>query len=412
MKLQLLIALMWMASITQAQNFSKTSFSAQGFPFGMGFPAAIETSVKPSANDTLLTAYATSGSVSYVFSASKVKDKNIATRTLPGIISKLEQKAGKVSQKKTASLLGQTSTYIDYTNDKGSFISMHLLVIDRYIVQVYTLNKTAYLGAAQNDAFFNTLSMGNSNATNTSNISTNNINNNNNTNTTTNTNTAATNNGAWKLYDRAEIFDSKENKWFGCVVIKVNSNNTYRIAYDGYAETYDEDVPAERLKQPTSNTTPSNVPYIRVQKGGTVYVKGNLKKGQMMEDLEWAELSSMACWPGIRNVEFEGNHVGYWFDLPKKSIVKITVTPTSTKSRINIYGYSGFDLKKTPPEVSRCTSCEASHPTWIGEPNLSEPAKPQTIEFNTTTRHTFVYLAVAGARGVTEGDYTITITIQ
>lgn len=225
-------------------------------------------------------------------------------------------------------------------------------------------------------------------------------------------NAQTTNNSTWKLYDRGEIFDTKENKWFGCTIIKVNTDGTYRIAYDGYGDNYDEDLTADKIQKPTSNTTPENVPYIRVQKGNTVYIKGNLRNGQIMEDLEWAELSSMACWPGIRNVEFEGNHIGYWFDLPKKSIVKITVTPASTSSRINIYGYSGFDLKKTPPEVSRCVSCEASHPTWIGQPNLTEPSQPQTIEFNTTTRHTAVYIAVAGAKNVLQGDYTISINIE
>ena len=152
--------------------------------------------------------------------------------------------------------------------------------------------------------------------------------------------------------------------------------------------------------------------YVKAIKGQVVTILGDLKSGEIMEDLEWAESSSMACWVGIRNIEFEGNHVAYWFDLPKKSIVKITVTPANTSSRINIYGYSGFDFIKTPPDVSRCTTCEASFPEWIGQPNLSEPSKPKTIEFNATTIRNRVYFAVAGARGVTSGAYTITIELQ
>jgi hypothetical protein len=289
--------------------------------------------------------------------------------------------------------------------------------VERYIFQLYTLNKTGYLSDSQNAMFYNTLQLNlTSRVTNASNnqpaLNNTPIGNNQNITSSSNTANNTTTNSSWNVNDRAEIFDSKENKWFGCLILKVNTNGTYKIGYDGYAETYDEDVTPDRLKKPTSNTTPTNVPYVKAVKGTSVTIKGNLRNGQLMEDFEWAESSSMACWPGIRNIEFEGKHVAYWFDLPKKSIVKITVTPASSKSRINIYGYSGFDFIKTPPEVSRCTSCEASFPEWVGQPNLAEPSKPQTIEFNATTIRNRVYFAVAGAKGVLDGDYTITIDLQ
>jgi hypothetical protein len=285
------------------------------------------------------------------------------------------------------------------------------------------MTKNAYLNDNQNNAFFNSLqiSQGNNNSGSTnvvfkqgnnSNNPTNNPQQNNNQQTNASQPTQNAASGDWKVNDRAEIYDTKEKKWFGCLILKVNSNGTYKIGYDGYGDTYDEDVTADRLAKPTSNTTPANLQYVKAVKGQKIYIKGNLKSGQIMEDFEWAESSSMACWVGIRNIEFEGKHVAYWFDLPKKSIVKITVTPASSNSRINIYGYSGFDFIKTPPEVSRCTACEASFPEWIGQPNLSEPSKPQTIEFNATTIRNRVYFAVAGAKGVVEGDYTITIDMQ
>ena len=401
---------------TKAQTFTNTSFAADGFPVTAGFSGKIEKTITPSANDTSLTAYSTYLGVTYVLTVSKVKDKDFAVRTVPGIVKRLEDKASKVDLKKSASLLNETTTYMNYKNDKGSFISIHVFNSDRYIFQVYSLNKKEYLSDSKNNKFFSTVTLSTHSTSQNNQVNTNGSNSKIETGTTS-TNIVATSSvqsgttGVWKLYDRGEIFDAKENKWFGCIVIKENTDGTYKIAYDGYGENYDEDVTADRIKAPTSNTTPAHVPYIRAIKGKTVTVKGNLRTGIIMEDLEWAELSSMACWPGIRNVEFEGKHVGYWFDLPKKSIVKITVTPASTKTRINLYGYSGFDLKKTPPEVSRCTTCEASHPTWIGQPNLNEPAQPQTIEFNATTRHNFVYIAVAGAKNVIEGDYTLTIDI-
>lgn len=417
MKTYVTIALLLITSFSKAQSFNLTNFSTDGYPVSIGFPAKIEKTITPSANDTMLQAYASSSGVTYVLTVSKVKNKDFAERSVPGIIKRLETKATVVDLKKSSSVGSYSTTYLNYKNDKGSSISIHVFNVERYIFQLYTLNKTGYLSDSQNATFYNTLQLNlTSRVTSASNNQPafNNTPNANNQTTTNSANTAnnTTTNSSWNVNDRAEIFDSKENKWFGCLILKVNTNGTYKIGYDGYAETYDEDVTADRLKKPTSNTTPTNVPYIKAAKGTSVTIKGNLRNGQLMEDFEWAESSSMACWPGIRNIEFEGKHVAYWFDLPKKSIVKITVAPASSKSRINIYGYSGYDFIKTPPEVSRCTSCEASFPEWVGQPNLAEPSKPQTIEFNATTIRNRVYFAVAGAKGILDGDYTITIDLQ
>lgn len=417
MKTYVTIALLLITSFSKAQSFNTTNFSTDGYPVSIGFPAKIEKTITQSANDTMLQAYSSASGVTYVLTVSKVKNKEFAERSVPGIIKRLETKASVVDLKKSSNVGSYSTTYLNYKNDKGSSISIHVFSVQRYIFQLYTLNKTGYLSDSQNATFYNTLQL---NLTSRVTSAPNNqpaVNNTpaaNNQNITISTNTAnnTTTTSGWNVNDRAEIFDSKENKWFGCLILKVNINGTYKIGYDGYAETYDEDVTADRLKKPTSNTTPTNVPYVKAVKGTSVTIKGNLRNGQLMEDFEWAESSSMACWPGIRNIEFEGKHVAYWFDLPKKSIVKITVTPASTKSRINIYGYSGYDFIKTPPEVSRCTSCEASFPEWVGQPNLAEPSKPQTIEFNATTIRNRVYFAVAGAKDVLDGDYTITIDLQ
>lgn len=417
MKTYVTIALLLITSFSKAQSFNPTNFSTDGYPVSIGFPAKIEKTITPSANDTMLQAYSSASGVTYVLTVSKVKNKDFAERSVPGIIKRLETKATVVDLKKSSNVGSYSTTYLNYKNDKGSSISIHVFSVERYIFQLYTLNKTGYLSDSQNAMFYNTLQLNlTSRVTNSSNnqpaLNNTPIANNQNITSSANTANNTTTNSTWNVNDRAEIFDSKENKWFGCLILKANTNGTYKIGYDGYAETYDEDVTPDRLKKPTSNTTPANVPYVKAVKGTSVTIKGNLRNGQLMEDFEWAESSSMACWPGIRNIEFEGKHVAYWFDLPKKSIVKITVTPASSKSRINIYGYSGYDFIKTPPEVSRCTSCEASFPEWVGQPNLAEPSKPQTIEFNATTIRNRVYFAVAGAKGVLDGDYTITIDLQ
>ncbi len=421
MKTKLLIFFASITFISQAQTLSKTNFISDGYPITAGFPTKIDKSTKQSVNDTVLTVTSTSNGSTYALSCSKVKSTEIAVKSIPGIISRTEKKATRVDSKTTSTIDGKTSTLIKYVNDKGTNITLQLFQEGRIVYQAFILNKTAFVSDDIANAYFNSISLSKTiespknNTTTTASVTPNTTTPPTNTGATTNTlanNTTASTNTAWAVNDRAEIFDAKEKKWFGCIILKVNSNGTYKIGYDGYADTYDEDVAADRLNKPTSNTTPAKPSYVKAVKGQTITIKGNLKSGEIMEDLEWAESSSMACWVGIRNIEFEGNHVAYWFDLPKKSIVKITVTPSSDKKRINIYGYSGFDFIKTPPEVSRCTSCEASFPEWVGQPNLNEPSKPQTIEFNATTIRNRVYFAVAGAKGVTEGDYTITIELK
>jgi hypothetical protein len=417
--LMTLFAFALFISITNAQTFY--DFTSDGFPVGASFYSAPQKSIKPSANDTMLSASSAYKGITYGLNVSKTKNNAIAEKSVDGVMKRLREKANKVDAEKPVAVMNYQAKMIQYINQKGSFVTVYVFTEGRMLLQCLMISAKAYATENEATSFLNTIKImtGKSStaSTNSTPIATNTSSSNNNTSqntspvTTNNSSTAATNN-SWNVNDRAEIFDTKENKWFGCIILKVNSNGTYKIGYDGYADTYDEDVAANRLNKPTSNSTPAFPAYVKAIKGQTITLKGNLKNGSIMDDLEWAESSSMACWVGIRNIEFEGKHVAYWFDLPKKSIVKITVTPASTKSRINIYGYSGFDFIKTPPEVSRCTSCEAAFPEWIGQPDFTIPSKPQTIEFNATTIRNRVYFAVAGAKGVVEGDYTITIELQ
>ncbi|MBK6527855.1 MAG: hypothetical protein IPG07_21285 [Crocinitomicaceae bacterium] len=49
----------------------------------------------------------------------------------------------------------------------------------------------------------------------------------------TNTNSS----GQYAVNDRVEVLDASQNKWFGAIILKVNSDGTYLVAYDGYADT-------------------------------------------------------------------------------------------------------------------------------------------------------------------------------
>ncbi|MFN0202810.1 MAG: agenet domain-containing protein, partial [Bacteroidia bacterium] len=226
----------------------------------------------------------------------------------------------------------------------------------------------------------------------------------------------ATSKSNFVVGDRVEVFYKdpvRGDTWLPAMILKVQADGQYFVNYDAYAETYDEAVSADKVRQMNLNIQ-GKVQFIPVKKGQPISVNGNLSQGSIMEDLEWAENSSNACWVGIRNVEFEGNHVFYWFDLPKKSIVKITVVPKGNKPRVNVYGFVSFDFKFIPPDLPRCISCEAGFQQWVANnpPDFTKSAGDQSIEFNAISSRMKVFVGVAGAKGFTSGDYELKIEIR
>ncbi|WP_411823709.1 hypothetical protein [Leptospira sp. 'Mane'] len=212
----------------------------------------------------------------------------------------------------------------------------------------------------------------------------------------------------YKEGDRVEVLELKDGKYYSGVIKKIQKDG-FLIHYDGYADSFDEVVVSDRLK---SMSQIEGVSFIQSEKRKAVTVTGNLNSGHIMEDLEWAESSSMACWPGIRNIEFEGKQVFYWTDLPKKSELKITVKPKDPKKRINLYAFSGFDPKYIPPKVYGAVSCEASHPTWIGQPDFSKPSEPQSVELRAVGNPYRVFIAVSGAKDALDGEYELIIDLK
>ncbi|MCE9597936.1 MAG: hypothetical protein K8S54_08205 [Spirochaetia bacterium] len=208
----------------------------------------------------------------------------------------------------------------------------------------------------------------------------------------------------WQENDRVLV--KSKGKIYPAIIVEVQDAG-YLVSYDGYADSYNEVVKK-------SDVTPmkeiAGIEYIKTIPGKTVKINGSLKAGKIIKDLSWAERSDIACWPGIRNVEFKGNHVFYWIDIPERAITRITVTPKNGK-RINIYGYS-FDGRNIPPLKYGLQRCEASHPTWIGQPDFTKPPEPQSIEFSTVTRRDVIAIAVAGAKDVLDGEYELAIEIQ
>lgn len=209
--------------------------------------------------------------------------------------------------------------------------------------------------------------------------------------------------------ERCEI--EYKGDWLGGMIEAVNTDGSYTVSWDGYAESYNSKVEKSRLR---ALTPIKNVPYIVVKRDAeAVLVKGNIKDGSKI-DLKWAENSAVACFPGTRFKEFLGNHKFYWMDLPKNSQVFIRVNAPNGE-RINVYAYSGFDGEKLPPNVVSCVSCEAGYEQWspTNTPtDFTKSSGPQKVQLRAVNNRYRVLIAVAGADGVLSGEYKMRVEIE
>jgi hypothetical protein len=213
--------------------------------------------------------------------------------------------------------------------------------------------------------------------------------------------------------DRVEVRFEKDQKWYAATIKEVRADG-YWVGYDGYAASYDELVPLASPRLRPLNTEIAGVKaYIKAKRGQEVSLKGNLRDGKVIP-LEWAQLSTMACFPGTRFQEFQGAHVFYWMDLPQRSEVTITVKPLQGK-RINVYAYSGFDGRTLPPQESSCVSCEAGYEQWsAAKPpsDFSKAAGSQQVRLRAVNQPYRVLIGVAGAEGVQEGDFELKVRLS
>ncbi|MFK8038303.1 MAG: hypothetical protein AB8B74_08445 [Crocinitomicaceae bacterium] len=134
---------------------------------------------------------------------------------------------------------------------------------------------------------------------------------------------------------------------------------------------------------------------------------GNLSTGEKLSDLSWAWNSSMACFVEPGKSWFEGNHVFYQIDLPTQSTIEITLNSTNSSDDIALYAYSkGAGSKVIPPNISSCVSCEASPSNSTAIPGQ------KYVYLNATTNPYSIIIGVAGATGLTSGEYTISIDVE
>lgn len=145
-------------------------------------------------------------------------------------------------------------------------------------------------------------------------------------------------------------------------------------------------------------------------------ITGNLKEGKKLSTLRWAENSAVACFPGTRFEQFDGNHVFYRVFLPAASAMKITLFPKDGKS-INIYALrqSTQGAQPVPPNITKAISCEASYPIYANLPGgkrVENEDIKRSVEYISVTSPFNVLIGVAGAQGLTEGEFNLLIEIK
>ena len=90
----------------------------------------------------------------------------------------------------------------------------------------------------------------------------------------------------------------------------------------------------------------------------------------------------------------------------------ITVRPTNDSTNLSVYGYQiAPDKVILPEDLQYSVTCEADHKREYlrrGE----APTSTRSMRFNAIGNSYKVFIGVAGANGVTEGDFKLEITLK
>ncbi|NNE66526.1 MAG: hypothetical protein HKN33_08155 [Pyrinomonadaceae bacterium] len=145
-------------------------------------------------------------------------------------------------------------------------------------------------------------------------------------------------------------------------------------------------------------------------------VTGDIKNGTVLSSLRWAERSSVACFPGTRFEQFNGNHVFYRITLPAASRIKIEMVPKDG-AKINLYALrQNMRSQTVPPDVTRAVSCEAKYPIYAnlgsGRRVSNKDDGTRKIEYISVSSAYSILIGVAGAEGLTEGAFDLKIEIK
>ncbi|MCB0478840.1 MAG: hypothetical protein KDC84_11775 [Crocinitomicaceae bacterium] len=148
------------------------------------------------------------------------------------------------------------------------------------------------------------------------------------------------------------------------------------------------------------------------EKGKVLAYQGNLNQGVKMSTLAWASSSSVACFPATQNSKFRGNHVIFTTTIPTRSEMIITVIPKDKSQNMSLYAYEvGMTSEQIVPNLSSCVSCEAEH-KWDYPKKGRTQDHTRTVKLNAINNPYKVVIGVAGADGLSEGEFVLKIEVK
>ncbi len=139
---------------------------------------------------------------------------------------------------------------------------------------------------------------------------------------------------------------------------------------------------------------------------------GDLSVGNSLSSLEWANTSSMACWPATENTYFNGNHVYYITTIPAHAELTVTLIPDNPSENMSIYGFQvGKSNNSMPPSISTCVACESER-KWEREKVGKTQDHTRSIYFNSTTYDYKIVIGITGANGLKSGTFKIKFDLK
>lgn len=210
--------------------------------------------------------------------------------------------------------------------------------------------------------------------------------------------------GRTQDHTRSIAFNSIKNPYN--IFIGVTGNNQLSSG------SYTLKIELESGNTNTTQQKPVKVFAAKSQKGKILSYKGNLNQGVKLNSLVWASRSSTACFPATQNSKFRGNHVMFTTDIPPRSEMKITIIPTDKSKNFSLYAYQvGTTSEQMVPNLSSCVSCEADH-KWDYPKKGRTQDHTRSVELNAINNPYKVVIGVAGAEGLTEGEFILKIEVK
>ncbi len=147
---------------------------------------------------------------------------------------------------------------------------------------------------------------------------------------------------------------------------------------------------------------------IKIEARPVAEITENLKNGFVMNDLSWAWNSSVACFPATQQEYYTGKHILFEVILPPKSEMKITLIPANPNTEMSLYGYQiGANSNAIVPDLSSCVTCNADN-NQTGRATNNH----RGISFMAIRRPYKIIIGVAGAKGLSEGEFSLKVEIN